>query len=137
MNKKIYIIFFVLLGFILNIFFYIFSENYRYFLKSLKSDNYNLNDEFQIKLDKIVKENKETEEEDSIFSGLKNDFVLEEKKQTKKIKKQINSKKDSKEKKEKVVEFKKELEKKFQITKVENEILSKFSKFKLKELELK
>jgi hypothetical protein len=97
MNKKIYIISFIFLGFILNIFFYIISDNYRYFLQSIKWNNqYEVNDNFKIKLNNLVKKNtssKNTEiEEESIFSWLKNNFWEQKQQKT-------NNKKEKKKKK--------------------------------------
>lgn len=146
MNNKIYILFFILLWFILNIFFYLLSDNYRYFLQSLKSNNtkYSVNDKFKIDVDSLVKENK-IKEDESIFSWLAKDFSEENKKVNKKKTKIKNTENqaslDNKEEEiknnkieEKQVEF---IQDKsiFAITKIEEEVLNKFKKYNLKKVE--
>jgi len=148
MNKKIYIISFIFLGFILNIFFYVISDNYRYFLQSLKNkDNtYNINDDFEIKLNNLVPQDisSEDNEEESIFSGLKNNFwedsddIYHKQNNTKSNKKQpvaISKPKIHTADIKQQVEFAKESSNTIN-TNIEKNILKQFKKYKLKPLEL-
>jgi len=137
MNKKIYIIFFILLWFILNIFFYIFSENYRYFMQSLKYDDnkYKVDDRFKIKIP--IKEENKKQDNETIFSWLKENFWenTKNKKQSKdkSEKKSIKNKKNNiEEKKVEYIEKREDLK----LTKIENNILNNFKKYKLKKVEL-
>jgi len=137
MNKKLYILFFVLFGFILNIIFYIISDDYRYFLQSLKQENkYDINDDFKIDLNSIVIDKQiDKKNEDSIFAWLSRDFwnKKREKQENKKNIKKNYKTNIEKQKKEQKVVFTQKVEE-LKITKFEKEILEKLKKFDLKQI---
>ncbi len=141
-NQKIYVISFILLWFVLNIFLYIFSDNYRYFLQSLKNDNIKVDDKFDIKLENLDK-NYNIQEQDDLFSWLAEDFNNEENNL-----KENNVKKDDKDKKinqktqniknfqqQKEVVFKPKQEE-IKLTNIEKNILKQFKTYNLKEVKL-
>jgi len=148
MNKNIYIISLILIWFVINIFFYVFSSNYRYFLQSIKYDevkNYQVDDNFKISIWQL--DNKKdntwssgTYVSDNLFSWLSNDFGDDKinkfeswntKIKTEKIKE--NNTKIKKE--ENKAEFSGTREK-LKLTLIEEDILSALSKYKLKEVDL-
>jgi len=144
MNKKIYIISFILLWFILNIFFYLISNNYRYFLQSLKYEDieYKVDDKFKIEIPDYKKQDKNNDRSNNIFSWLSEDFGNSEKKIPKKIENQEFIKQ-----KEEILKNidNKEIEQKFEfinfrekikLTNIENNILKSLKKYKLKNVEL-
>ena len=148
MNKRIYIISLIFIWFILNILLYLVSSNYRYFLQSLKYDDfqeYNINDDFKISIKDLDKQDwdidKENDKENSIFAWLSNDFWDD-------IPEIEVKKEDSIDKIEKVdeldwnlivpeskVEYKSEVEE-IKLTKIEENILSSFQKYDLKQVDL-
>jgi len=142
MNKKIHIFSFILIWFILNIIFFMFSDNYRYFLQSLKYDKdvkYKINDEFKISIEDTYKDINTDNKQNDLFTWLSNNFV---KKTTKKhIKKDLIENKSNapwKWKKEiinKKSEFIDSYEK-IKLTNIEKQILKSFEKHNLKEIDL-
>ena len=143
MNKKIYIIFFVLIWFILNIFFYLLSDNYRYFLQSLKYDNkeYKIDDKFKIEIPDVVK-NEKNNSKDNIFSWLSENFGETKKEVVKKTNIETKDKKAvivNIDTKQAVLEDKAEFvnyREKIKLTNIENNILEKLKKYKLKKVDL-
>ena len=143
MNKKIYIIFLVLVWFILNIFFYLLSDNYRYFLQSLKYDDitdYKVNDEFKIDILDLEKDVVKAPK-DNLFSWLSDNFWEE----TKKIEKTITIKNSNDEKIVERKDFYEEPEEKsefidareeLKLTNIEKKILESFNWYDLKEVDL-
>lgn len=153
MNKNIYIIFFILIWFVLNIFFYIFSSNYRYFLQSLKYDevkDYKIDDQFKISIwdldNKIENKNPEIDKENSIFAWLSNNFWEDNvkhtndtntKKQDTKKNNNINIKTNTdksinEEKKVEYIDTREDIK----LTNVEKNILDSLKKYKLKKIDL-
>lgn len=144
MNKRINIIFLILVWFILNIFFFMFSDNYRYFLQSLKydwSEVYKIDDRFNIKINNLSEDfiKEENIENDNLFSWLSNNF-WEDKKVVKKI--ENNEKIIKKENNEVIenidnnkVEFVNSREN-LKLTQVENDILDELKKYNLKKVDL-
>ena len=143
MDKKIYIIFLVLVWFILNIFFYLLSDNYRYFLQSLKYDDitdYKVNDEFKIDILDLEKDVVKAPK-DNLFSWLSDNFWEE----TKKIEKTITIKNSNDEKIVERKDFYEEPEEKsefidareeLKLTNIEKKILESFNWYDLKEVDL-
>jgi len=133
MDKKIYIIFFILIWFVLNIFFYLFSDNYRYFMQSLKYDKkeYKIDDKFKIKIPDTKVEKENTNE--SIFSWLSDNFWEEEIKIDKNIKTEEKKVVENKEEKKSVFINSRE---KLKLTNIENNILKNLKKYNLKQVEL-
>ena len=143
MNKKIYIIFLVLVWFILNIFFYLLSDNYRYFLQSLKYDDvtdYKVNDEFKIEILDLEKDIVKPPK-DNLFSWLSDNFWEETKKMEQAITiknsndKKIVERKDFYEKPEEKSEFI-DAREELKLTNIEKKILESFNWYDLKEVDL-
>lgn len=152
MNKKIYIFLFVLVWFILNIFLYLISSNYRYFLQSLKYEDfkeYNVSDEFKISIKDLElnnEENLEKTNKDNIFAWLSSNFwdevkeidvKLKDKDDINGIKDFDKNKIDNKEdlKWNEKVEYLSSREE-IKLTNIEKTILEKFEKYDLKEVDL-
>ena len=141
MNKKFYIIFFILIWFILNIFFYLLSDNYRYFMQSMKYDNndYKIDDKFKIEIPDIEEEKNDSK--DNIFSWLNENFWTKNQKKIDNIKFVVEKKSTNKNRvlikkvEENKVEFVNHREK-IKLTNIENNILKKFKKYNIKKVEL-
>ena len=143
MNKKIYIMSLILVWFILNIFFYLLSDNYRYFLQSLKYDDvrdYKINDEFKIEILDLKKDEVKPVK-DNLFSWLSDNFWEE----TKKIEPEITIKNSNDEiaveKKEDYEELEEKSEfintrEEIKLTNIENNILQSFKSYDLKQVDL-
>jgi len=151
MNKKIHVISFVLIWFILNIFFFMFSENYRYFLESLKYDEnkeYKVNDRFNISVNDLSENTNNIKDiERNIFDWLSTDFwkkvdvesnkhieniiIWKDNVQVKPDWNNLNVNIDSNSN----VEFLNSRDE-IKLTDIEKQILEKFSKFELKEVDL-
>lgn len=128
MRNLIYILFFLIIGFLLNIVVYFFSWDYRYFLKNLKqdksveiadkiiSDNYSLNNELLLDKNKdLGSENKDLDD------ALKNDVSTYNKENLNEETISINNSRE----KEKV-----------KITEVDKEVFNLFKQYSFNELEL-
>ena len=146
MNKRIYIFLLVLIWFILNILLYLVSSNYRYFLQSLKYDDfssYEVNDEFKISIKDLEQDNIEgNKDKDSIFAGLSSDFwdnqeeidVVIEKDSLEKVEDIENTIKDEVKQDNKVeyIGYREEIK----LTNIEELILEKLTKYELKQVDL-
>lgn len=140
MKKIIYIIFFIVLGFLLNISFYYFSSSYRDFLKLLEGEQSIISnsDKVYIAYDVNIED---------IEKKQKNDTIVQKKDVNNKLDNTIKDAKDKVKRldedkiqvwtwvQESKVEYKTDREE-LKITKIEEEILKLFSSYKLKELEL-
>lgn len=141
MNKNIYIISLILIWFILNIFFFMLSDNYRYFLQSLKYENeseYKIDDKFKISIPNLENE-KEVSNNESIFSWLSSNFweeipkIISPEEEVDRTKEPWN--KNIKDKEENKWVFINTREK-IKITNIEKEILEKLKKHNLKKVDL-
>lgn len=137
MNKKIHILSFILIWFLLNIIFFIFSDNYRYFLQSLKYDNspeYEVDDKLKISITWDYKNN--DIEENDLFTWLSNDFVDETIEETtpKKTKKDTEKKSNINIEWENKVEFVDSVEE-IKLSDIEKSVLKQFEKYDLKKID--
>jgi len=82
MKKIIYVIFFLIASFSLNILFYFFSDSYRWFLKNLKSSDEKqdiiINKDYDINIDKKTAKIEKTSSWTSVKSTLKNSEYLQD-----------------------------------------------------------
>jgi len=144
MNKKIYILIFILIWFILNIIFFMFSDNYRYFLQSLKYDNtpeYKVDDKYKIS---ITDEYEEIVNENDLFSWLSNNFSDKSSAIDKNKELSNNSDKvklgsikinNNNWREDKKIEFLDSIEE-IKLTDIENNILESLKKYNLKKIDL-
>ncbi len=148
MNQKLHKTFFVLIWFLLSIFLFIFSDNYRYFLQSLKHDklDYKHDEKLKISITQNYENNPDIRQQNDLFTWLSDNVEIKKVN----IKKQTNNKKTiktetkqeqtikqvaKKDKIEKKVEFSDSKEKN-KLTNIEKLILKKFEKYKLKKIDL-
>lgn len=151
MNKKIYIIFFILIWFILNIFFYLVSDSYRYFMQDLHSDNkkYIIDDRFKINISHNENIEKSTSRENSIFSWLNRNFwenkIQENKIQESEISEILENEDHNIVENKDFIENKKDIEPKvkfvskreeIRLTNIERNILEALEKYNLKQVEI-
>ncbi len=147
MTKKIHIFLLVFAWFILNIFLFIFSDNYRYFLQSLRHSDtiqWNTDDRYKISIENdYSRQNINDDIWDDIFSWLAGGNILKRNEEEKKDRdeKVILNKKEEEEVKtpwiqeEKKVEFSNQREE-IKLSNIEIEVLNRFKKYDLKEIEL-
>jgi len=122
LRSFIYIILFLVISFLLNIFFYFISWDYRHFLKEIKSDD-TIKNNISYNTWKIIEKNNKE---------LTNSVIFDEKNinnTNKKSYAKLNNDEDKKVIYNQVIGKIKE-------TKIEKDILNKFKEFKLKKLEL-